>query len=315
MAEPSNAPADVVDDVRTTVGLCRRGRRLLRVRRDRLRRRALGRTTSVERGNDRCRAACTSSGEFMEANLGTEVRPDGSAIVRVIAQQYSFVPACIVVPAETPGRVPRDQSRRGARVPHRRHQREQHGGARVRRRGAYALRQAGRSPDAVPRVLQRRAPGHVGAGQGASIAANSRDPTAASREHPVHGSSRLVLAHFWAAFAVVRRHDSARGVADAGAQPPASLGRPGTVLPGGHGARHHARLRLSDARRDGIRLCGLRGVARPADARHAARLDGSLAGDRGRRDGACDRGRRQGDGSLHVLSAADWAARIITSAS
>jgi cytochrome c oxidase subunit 2 len=41
------------------------------------------------------------SGEFMEANLGTEVQPDGSAIVRVIAQQYSFVPQCIVVPAET----------------------------------------------------------------------------------------------------------------------------------------------------------------------------------------------------------------------
>ena len=41
------------------------------------------------------------SGEFMEANLGTEVRPDGSAIVRVIAQQYSFVPECIVVPTDT----------------------------------------------------------------------------------------------------------------------------------------------------------------------------------------------------------------------
>jgi len=42
------------------------------------------------------------SGEFMEANLGTAVQPNGSAIVRVIAQQYSFVPACIVVPTETP---------------------------------------------------------------------------------------------------------------------------------------------------------------------------------------------------------------------
>ena len=42
------------------------------------------------------------SGEFMEANLGTAMQPDGSAIVRVIAQQYSFVPQCIVVPAETP---------------------------------------------------------------------------------------------------------------------------------------------------------------------------------------------------------------------
>jgi cytochrome c oxidase subunit 2 len=41
------------------------------------------------------------SGEFMEANLGTAVQPDGSAIVRVIAQQYSFVPSCIVVPTST----------------------------------------------------------------------------------------------------------------------------------------------------------------------------------------------------------------------
>jgi cytochrome c oxidase subunit II len=41
------------------------------------------------------------AGEFMEANLGTAVQADGSAIVRVLAQQYSFVPQCIVVPAET----------------------------------------------------------------------------------------------------------------------------------------------------------------------------------------------------------------------
>jgi cytochrome c oxidase subunit II len=41
------------------------------------------------------------SGEFMEGNLGTEIRPDGSAVVRVIAQQYSFVPQCIVVPTDT----------------------------------------------------------------------------------------------------------------------------------------------------------------------------------------------------------------------
>ena len=41
------------------------------------------------------------SGEFMDGNLGTEIRPDGSAVVRVLAQQYSFVPGCIVVPAQT----------------------------------------------------------------------------------------------------------------------------------------------------------------------------------------------------------------------
>ena len=40
-------------------------------------------------------------GEFMEANLGTAIERDGSATVRMLAQQYSFVPSCIVVPAGT----------------------------------------------------------------------------------------------------------------------------------------------------------------------------------------------------------------------
>jgi cytochrome c oxidase subunit 2 len=42
------------------------------------------------------------SGEFIESNLGTEVEPNGSVTVRAIGQQYSFTPACIVVPAQTP---------------------------------------------------------------------------------------------------------------------------------------------------------------------------------------------------------------------
>lgn len=41
-------------------------------------------------------------GEFVETNLGTATEPDGGVTVRVIGQQYSFTPACIVVPAETP---------------------------------------------------------------------------------------------------------------------------------------------------------------------------------------------------------------------
>ena len=41
-------------------------------------------------------------GEFSEANLGTVIAPDGSALVRVVAQQYAFVPNCIVVPAGKP---------------------------------------------------------------------------------------------------------------------------------------------------------------------------------------------------------------------
>jgi len=42
------------------------------------------------------------SGEFVESNLGTALEPDGSVIVRAIGQQYSFAPACILVPAQTP---------------------------------------------------------------------------------------------------------------------------------------------------------------------------------------------------------------------
>jgi cytochrome c oxidase subunit 2 len=42
------------------------------------------------------------SGEFIESNLGAELQPDGSVLVRAIGQQYSFTPQCIVVPADTP---------------------------------------------------------------------------------------------------------------------------------------------------------------------------------------------------------------------
>ena len=38
-------------------------------------------------------------GEFVENKLGTSVEKDGRVIVRLIAQQYSFTPQCIVVPA------------------------------------------------------------------------------------------------------------------------------------------------------------------------------------------------------------------------
>jgi cytochrome c oxidase subunit 2 len=41
-------------------------------------------------------------GEFIESNLGSALEPDGSVTVRAIGQQYSFVPQCILVPAETP---------------------------------------------------------------------------------------------------------------------------------------------------------------------------------------------------------------------
>jgi cytochrome c oxidase subunit 2 len=40
-------------------------------------------------------------GEFAESNLGTAREPDGSVTVRMIAEQYSFVPECAQVPANT----------------------------------------------------------------------------------------------------------------------------------------------------------------------------------------------------------------------
>lgn len=40
-------------------------------------------------------------GEFVETNLGTAVEPDGSTTVRILAEQYTFVPQCAVVPSST----------------------------------------------------------------------------------------------------------------------------------------------------------------------------------------------------------------------
>lgn len=41
-------------------------------------------------------------GEFVEGNLGTQVGPDGRVTLRLVAQQYSFTPSCMVVPAGVP---------------------------------------------------------------------------------------------------------------------------------------------------------------------------------------------------------------------
>jgi cytochrome c oxidase subunit II len=41
-------------------------------------------------------------GEFVESNLGAAEDPAGSVTVRMIAQQFVFVPQCIVVPAGVP---------------------------------------------------------------------------------------------------------------------------------------------------------------------------------------------------------------------
>ena len=42
------------------------------------------------------------TGEFVESNLGTAANSDGSVTVRFVAQQYSFTPACLIVPTNTP---------------------------------------------------------------------------------------------------------------------------------------------------------------------------------------------------------------------
>jgi cytochrome c oxidase subunit 2 len=42
------------------------------------------------------------SGEFLESNLGTAMQPDGSAVVRLVLQQFSFSPSVIRVPINTP---------------------------------------------------------------------------------------------------------------------------------------------------------------------------------------------------------------------
>ncbi len=42
------------------------------------------------------------SGEFVESNLGSAVEANGSVTVRVLGQQFSFTPQCMLLPAETP---------------------------------------------------------------------------------------------------------------------------------------------------------------------------------------------------------------------
>lgn len=43
-----------------------------------------------------------SGSEFAESNLGSALEPGGAVIVRAIGQQYSFTPACLLVPVDTP---------------------------------------------------------------------------------------------------------------------------------------------------------------------------------------------------------------------
>lgn len=40
--------------------------------------------------------------EFVESNLGSGMQADGTVVVRVLAQQYAFVPSVLTVPVDTP---------------------------------------------------------------------------------------------------------------------------------------------------------------------------------------------------------------------
>src|SRR5882672_4298990 len=42
------------------------------------------------------------TGEFSEPNLGTRVAADGQITSRIVATQFTFVPRCIVLPANRP---------------------------------------------------------------------------------------------------------------------------------------------------------------------------------------------------------------------
>jgi cytochrome c oxidase subunit 2 len=42
------------------------------------------------------------AGEFVETNLGSVAETDGTVTVRVLANQYSFTPQCVMVPVNTP---------------------------------------------------------------------------------------------------------------------------------------------------------------------------------------------------------------------
>ncbi len=224
--------------------VCRRGCDRVRARRDHPCQRALGRTAPVERGNDRREPP--SPVRRVHGGQPRNGDPDGRIGGRARHRAAVFLRAAVYRGAHRYARrVPRDESRRGAWLSRRRDQREQHGGSRIRRRSADAVRPTGRARDALPRILQRGTRRHVGAGQGRRSPGVRPQLTPDNGERPVYGSNCLVLAHFWAAFAAFALAIPLGAWQMLVRSPAASLGRPGAVLPRGHGAWHHARLRLS----------------------------------------------------------------------
>ena len=245
------------------------------------------------------------SGEFMEANLGTALQPRRIGD-RPRHRAAVFVRARVHRRADRhAGGVPRDESRCRSRLSDRRHQRQQHGGSRIRRRGAHAVRQARRAPDAVPRILQRRSRRHVGARQGRRSRRVRACLRRASRGRPVYGSNRLVLAHFWAAFAafavaiplgawqMLVRSPLHRWV------DPELYYRAVTA----HGTTLAYVFPTLIAMGFGYAVCAV-SLGRPMHGMRLAWVAFWMVIAR-RRDGDGDRGRRRRDSALHVLSAAD----------
>jgi cytochrome c oxidase subunit II len=82
------------------------------------------------------------AGEFVESNLGTEQGADGSVTVRMIAQQYLFVPHCILVPAGVPVHL-RITSADAVLACFQRHGLQRKGSARHDQRGATSVSHPG----------------------------------------------------------------------------------------------------------------------------------------------------------------------------
>jgi hypothetical protein len=89
-------------------------------------------------------------GEFAESNLGTAVEPNGSVTVRLIAEQYAFVPDCRTGSGRYTGEIPHHQHRRHSRLPASRDEREHDGDAGFHRRSPHELQSTRRLQHAVP---------------------------------------------------------------------------------------------------------------------------------------------------------------------
>ena len=185
------------------MGVCCRERDCVCLRRDHLDQSALGRRAAVQCGNDR-----RQSYPSVRANSWRPISARRGAVGRIGRSPRHraavFFRAAVHRGADWyHGRVPRDA---GPGVVHgfliTGYEYQHHGGAGVRIRGAdTASNRRWRAPDAVPRILRRRSRGDVGAGQSRRSPSSLPAPTADRSARPVYGSSRLVLAHFWAAFA------------------------------------------------------------------------------------------------------------------